>query len=135
MSSVMSRFNFVLAAFVFGCASTGSSTNHFVMEKDVGDFVSNLRREIPPGTSIVNATALMKARGFECQIRRNSSFLADLPDGSHSMKPETLEGIDFVLCTRVQRIQILGSEVTSVALILSGDTVDDIRIKVTGFGL
>ena len=115
-------------------SSAGSSKKHSSLDVAPVDLVSILRRKIPSGTPVNDAIKFMTDHGFQCQIERNSSFLADLCDGSHATKPETIDGIDFILCTRSNHEQPLVRIVTSVALILSENLVSDIRIKVTGFG-
>lgn len=132
--SMMRGFLVIVVVSALGCASTGTRQNDFVTETDVVDFVSMLRREIPPGSSIDDASRVMRSYGFDCQIKRDSSFSADLPDGSHSITKETLEGVDFIRCSRVRKYGIWVTMVTTVAIIIFDDVVTDIRINNTGYG-
>ena len=93
----------VIICVAAGCASAVSSKAHFATDVDVKEFVSVLRREILPGTSIADATAAMETQGFKCRIVRDGSFHTDSEDGAASVDQERLEGIDFILCTRVCR--------------------------------
>ncbi len=131
----MSRLFILILLFAIGCASAGSSKARFATDEDVAEFVSVLRREILPGTSIAGATAAMEARGFKCQLVRHGSFHADSDDGTASGGQEVLDGIDFLRCSRICRSETFAEEITLVAIILSGDTTVDIRIRVTGYGL
>ena len=131
---MMRSFLVIVFVFAFGCASAGTRQSDFVTETDVVEFVSMLRREIPSGSSIDDASRVMRSYGFDCQIKRDSSFSADLPDGTHSITKETLEGVDFIRCTRVRKHGIWVTMVTTVAIILSDDVVTDIRINNSGYG-
>ena len=114
----------IALVFLSGCAHL-SQTTWKIEQPD--DMRTALVQRIPQGTNLATARRTMESEGFTCELKRNSTFVESksslVNDGTAH------EGIDFLECRRLQSAGFLMSRRWTVALVLKGDSVDDILIS------
>ena len=84
-----------------------------------------LAKEIPQGTSLLDAQSFMETNLFACEVQRGKSYTC--PDFAR-------ENFDFLRCRRTDKAGFMVVRCWNIALVLENDKVQDIYVDISYTG-
>ncbi len=121
MKSHRSYLLIVAAQVAFGCAHSHQVTWRIQSPDQMKQVVQD---SVPLGSSIAQAREFMESEGFECEVRKNSTFYERRSWTNRDLT--THKKIDFLNCHRNQSAGQFGlRRIWNVALVLNDEAVSE----------